>query len=202
MHLAKAQRQAGDHFPSPASKKVFPGRCQPRIYFTSLNTVARRSLDFSANMRTKYCQIQKKLHSLTYQCFKWFGKKIFFNQTQFKLWLFCKIFVHLATVYIGKSIDSPASVNSKILFITPAKMSFPGQQEASPAFTARQHNFPRQVQQPGAVVCPQKQNSPASVIAKEALSYRQDCRCSCKSVPLTVVRPGKQIVPSLTLSFC
>ena len=89
-------------------------------YFTSLDTVARPNLGSSANMRTKYCKIQKKFAS-------WFGKKIFFNQTQFKLWLFCRIFVHLATVYTGKSIDSPASVKSKILFITPAKMSFPGQ---------------------------------------------------------------------------
>ena len=78
MHSAKAQCQAGDHFPFPASKKVFLGQCQPRIYFNSLATVARHNLGFSANMRTKYCKIQKNLHSHTYQYLKWFGKKTFF----------------------------------------------------------------------------------------------------------------------------
>ena len=49
-------------------------------------------------------------------------------------------------------------------------MSFPGQQEPSPAFTAGQLNGPRQVQQP-------------SVIAKEELYHSED-RCFCfKSVP-------------------
>ena len=41
--------------------------------------------------------------------------------------------------------NSPASVKSKIQFTTPAKRSFPGQYDPSPAFTARQRNFPRQV---------------------------------------------------------
>ena len=40
----------------------------------------------------------------------------------------------------------PASVKSKIWFMLPVKMSFPGQKEHSPAFTARQLNVPRQVQ--------------------------------------------------------
>ena len=62
-------------------------------------------------------------------------------------------------------------------------MSFPGQQEPSPAFTAGQLNGPRQVQQPGEVASPQKLNSVASVIAKEELYHSED-RCFCfKSVP-------------------
>ena len=40
--------------------------------------------------------------------------------------------------------NSLASVKGKIQFITPAKMSFPGQKEHSPAFTACQLNGPRQ----------------------------------------------------------
>ena len=68
--------------------------------------------------------------------------------------------------------NSPASVKSKILFITPAKMRFPVQKEHSPSFTARQHNGPRLLQKPGVVAWPSKLNSPANVIAKEALSYR------------------------------
>ena len=79
-----------------------------------------------------------------------------------------------------------------IQFITPAKRSFPGEQDSSPAFTARQRNFPRQVQQPGAVVRPQKLNSRASVIAKEELYHRLDRSCSFKSDPRSVVRPIKK----------
>ena len=90
---------------------------------------------------------------------------------------------------------SPASVKSKILFITPAKMRFPGQLESSPAFTARQCKFPRQVQQTGAVVWPLKLNSPASVIAREELYHRQDRRCSFKSVPRSVLSPGEENRP-------
>ena len=51
------------------------------------------------------------------------------------------------------------------------------------AFTARQRNGPRQVQQPGEDVRPQKLNSAASFIAKEGLKYRQDHRNSFKSDP-------------------
>ena len=61
-------------------------------------------------------------------------------------------------------------------------MRFPGHQESSPAFAARQRKFPWQVQQIGTVVWPLKLNSPASVIAKEALSYPQDRCSSFKSV--------------------
>ena len=57
-------------------------------------------------------------------------------------------------------------------------MSFPGQYESSLAFTARQHNIPRQVQQQRTAVLPQNMNFPASVIAQEELYHRQDHRCS------------------------
>ena len=43
---------------------------------------------------------------------------------------------------------------------------------ASRTFPARQLNGPRQVQEPGEVVRPQVPKSSASVIAKEAMSYR------------------------------
>ena len=71
-------------------------------------------------------------------------------------------------------------------------MSFPGQKEYSPALTACQPNVPRQVQQPGEAVRPQELKSAASVIAKEALNYRQDRRSSFKSDPLWVVSPGEE----------
>ena len=74
--------------------------------------------------------------------------------------------------------NSPASVKSKIQSTALAKMSFPGQQEPSTAFTVCQLNFLRQVQQPGEVASPQKLNSPESVIAKEELYHCQDHRCS------------------------
>ena len=78
--------------------------------------------------------------------------------------------------------NSTASVKIKILLITPAKMSLPGKYCRS---------RPWQVQQPGEVASLQKLNSPASVTAKEALSCRQDYRCSFKSDPRSVVRPGE-----------
>ena len=62
MHLAKAQYQAGDHFPSPASKKGLPRSVAMKdllIYFTLLDTIARSNLDLSANMITKFWKVQK-----------------------------------------------------------------------------------------------------------------------------------------------
>ena len=74
-------------------------------------------------------------------------------------------------------------------------MSFPGQYEHSLAFTARQLNVPRQVQKPGEDVRPQEQKSAASVIAKEALNYRQDCHSSFKSDLRWVLSPGEEKRP-------
>ena len=87
--------------------------------------------------------------------------------------------------------NSLASVKSMIQFTTPAKRSFPSDSERSPPFTARQRNFPWQVQQPGEVASPQKLNSPTSVIAKEELYHRKDRCCSFKSDPWSVVHLGK-----------
>ena len=92
--------------------------------------------------------------------------------------------------------NSLASQCKKLVqFTTPAKMSFPSQQEPSPAFTACQLNVPRQVQQPGEVAPPQKLNSRASVIAKEELYHRQDHCCSFLSVPWGVFNTGEENRP-------
>ena len=110
--------------------------------------------------------------------------------------MICHFLVLEAPLSCSKRFENfPASVKSKIRFITPAKMSFPGQKESSPAFTARQRNGPRQVQQPGGVVRPQELNSAASVIAKEELYHRQDHRCSFKSDPQWVISLGEEKRP-------
>ena len=57
-----------------------------------------------------------------------------------------KIHIFLLLSVAGKDSKIPRQVSKVVRSLKPAKMNFPGQKEHSPAFTARQHKVPRQVQ--------------------------------------------------------
>ena len=74
--------------------------------------------------------------------------------------------------------DNFSSAASRIIHSALYKLDFPGQKEPSLAITVPQLNVPRLVLWRGEVVPPQELKSAPSVIAKEALNYRQDRRIS------------------------
>ena len=90
-----------------------------------------------------------------------------------------------APVSCNKRIEnSPASVKSMIQFITLAKRSFPGQLDPSPASATAKSSCLAAVAEFIFIFT-------FTFIAKEELYHRQDHRCSFKSDPRSVVRPGE-----------
>ena len=88
-----------------------------------------------------------------------------------------------APVSCNKRIEnSPASVKSMIQFKTMAKRSFPGQLDPSPASAIAMSSCLAAVAEFILIF---------TFIAKEELYHRQDHRCSFKSDPRSVVRPGE-----------